>query len=152
MKNLIEILSEKPFPGKPLSTGAAAKMRVQQIDNAGRALKFTEDMGVVMELKCSAENLVDGLEKPVLGLVWGIMRTFMKFGNEDSKMKASDALLGWVKNQVVGYKNRAFEWFMPFLPIARPGNSNGPSASIPRFPCTVKPVLIRIVAKVHYIR
>jgi hypothetical protein len=29
----------------------------------------------------------------------------MKFGNEDNKMKASDALLMWVKNQTHGYKN-----------------------------------------------
>lgn len=72
LKNLIEILSEKPFPGKPLTVGP--KLRVQQIDNASRALKFAEDSGVVMELKCSAENLCDGTEKQVLGLVWAIMR------------------------------------------------------------------------------
>jgi hypothetical protein len=80
LKNLIEILSEKPFPDK--KGLAPAKLRVQQIDNAGRALKFATDCGVVMELPCSAENLVDGTEKQVLGLVWAIMRRFMKFGTD----------------------------------------------------------------------
>ncbi len=72
MKNLIEILAEKPFPGKALTV--APKLRVQQIDNASRALAFAESCGVTMELKCSAENLCDGLDKQILGLVWAIMR------------------------------------------------------------------------------
>ncbi len=54
----------------------------------------------------AAENLVDGTEKQVLGMVWAVMRTFMKFGNEeDSKINARDALLAWVKNQTLGYKH-----------------------------------------------
>ncbi len=34
----------------------------------------------------------------MLGLVWGIMRRYLKFGEDDEqKLKASDALLMWVK-------------------------------------------------------
>ena len=36
-----------------------------------------------------------------MGLVWGIMRTFLKFGDdEDSKTSAVDALKMWVRSQV----------------------------------------------------
>ena len=33
-------------------------------------------------------------------MIWGVMRTFLKFGDEDSKMSAQDALKMWCQNQV----------------------------------------------------
>ncbi len=57
---LLESLSEKtctyklnPKPG----------MKMAKIDNCNNALKFLNDVGVVMELKASPENLVDGGER-----------------------------------------------------------------------------------------
>jgi hypothetical protein len=44
-------------------------------------------------------------EKSVLGAIWGIMKTFLKFGDdEDQKTSAVDALQMWVSNQTHGYK------------------------------------------------
>lgn len=102
--SLVEALSEKKCEKK---LQAPAKMRVQQIDNANNALAFTFANGVQLELKPSAENLVDGTEKQVLGLVWGIMRRFLKFSDDDDQEKKHDiqeGLLMWVQNQTAGYK------------------------------------------------
>ena len=84
--------------------------------------------GVQVELKPSAENLVDGDERNILGLIWcaatthsnvtsadvsfsrrGVMRTFLKFdtgddGPDGQKMSAVDALKMWVRIQTAGYK------------------------------------------------
>jgi len=61
-----------------------------------------------MELKCSAENLVDGNEKPILGLVWAIMTRFLKFtDDEEVQLSAEEALLMWVNNQISSYGLKA---------------------------------------------
>jgi hypothetical protein len=39
-------------------------------------------------------------EKQVLGLIWNVMRTFLKFGDDDNKMSAQDSLKMWCQNQV----------------------------------------------------
>jgi hypothetical protein len=118
---LIEALSEKTCTYK---MNPKPNSKMTKIDNCNNALKFLSDCGVVMELKPSAENLVDGgayralclqlrdcaadistggacaEEKQVLGMIWGVMRTFLKFGDEDNKMSAQDALKMWCQNQV----------------------------------------------------
>lgn len=108
--DLMEILSEKSFPGKKF---AHTDVRVKKMDNLGLALKFVWDCGVTMELQPSVENICDGEEKQVLGLVWGIMRKFLKFGDDqdEQKLNARDALLMWVQNQVAGYPGVAVENF-----------------------------------------
>jgi len=104
---LIEALSETTFTDK-IDTNP--KMRVHQIDNCRRALDFTFKQGVDMKLKPSADNIVDGAEQQVLGLVWAIMLKFMKLGDEEDEdekhqMKFADALQMWIANQVAGYKD-----------------------------------------------
>lgn len=97
---LLEVLSEQDYPGKI----KASNIRIQRINNAGNALKWCWQLGVHMELKPSPENLVDGDSRQVLGLVWGIMQRFMRFGSDDdeeeSKHSADEALLMWLQNQV----------------------------------------------------
>ncbi len=61
--DLMEVLSERKCEIK--FTNVASKLRVHQIDNAQKALNFVWDSGVVMTLKPSVENLVDGDERSV---------------------------------------------------------------------------------------
>lgn len=96
---LLQVLSEKDSGIKGIGPQTA---RMKQIDQASRALKFVEECGVDQKLKTSPENLVDGLEQPILALIWAIMLKFLKFSDDDdeSKLSAEDALLMWVSNQV----------------------------------------------------
>ena len=56
---LLEVLSEKTCPYKLLPKEKLG-LRVNKIDNCNNALKFVFDCKVQLELKPSAENLVDG--------------------------------------------------------------------------------------------
>jgi hypothetical protein len=100
---LVESLSEQKLTGKPIKP---TTVRVQQIDNANRALEFTWAQKVKMELPASAENIVDKDEKQILGLVWAVMTRFLKFteGDDEDQLSAEEALLMWVRNQVAPYK------------------------------------------------
>jgi len=99
---LVEVLSEQKIGGKPIK---ATTTRVQQIDNANRALSHAWAQKVHMELPCSAENVVDKNEKQILGLLWAIMIRFLKFNEDEAESRgAEEALLMWVKNQVAPYK------------------------------------------------
>jgi len=101
---LAEVLSEKTYHGPAIKPG---KMRVQNIANADQILKFIYgDCGVVMKIKTSAEDLIDGNEKSVLGLIFSIMAKYMKIGDEDDasqSLNAKDALLLWIQNKVHSY-------------------------------------------------
>jgi len=99
---LLEILSDTPFEGKL----KPAKMRVQQIDNVNVALEWMlgKKVGVKMSLKPSAENVVDGNVKIILGMLWAIMLKFLKIG-DDEELNAQDALLMWLQNQTLEFKN-----------------------------------------------
>jgi len=102
---LLEVLSEKKYEGKIEKN---PKIVAQKIDNASNALKFVfETCGVQMKIKPSAEDLVNGNEKNILGLIWAIMSKYMKFGDEEDgpQLSARDALLLWVQNKLVGYEN-----------------------------------------------
>lgn len=95
---LMEILSEKPCPFK-LKTGNIQRM--QQMDNCNNALKFiTTTCGI--KSTCSAENLVDGEPKAVLGLLWAIMSTYLKFQDDDEgpALSVKDSLIMWFQNQM----------------------------------------------------
>lgn len=100
---LVEALSENKMGGKPLKENE--KGRIQMMSATKRALDFCWDQGVMIKLKPSPENLVDKDERAILGLVWGIMQRFLKFGDDDEeqKLSAEDALLMWAKNQTKSY-------------------------------------------------
>lgn len=101
---LLEVLSEKEFQNWKKIQGGS---RMKQIDACGQALQFLQECGVEMKTKTSAENLVDGTELPVMGMVWAIMLKFMKLDDgEDDGTKPvafSDALKMWIQNQVQSY-------------------------------------------------
>lgn len=98
---LLEVLSEKKYEGKL----AVAKVRSQTLDNATNALNFLKSCGIAMKQPPSAENIVDGSERDILGLVWAIMLKYLKFGDEEDgeQLNAKDALLMWVQNKTTGY-------------------------------------------------
>jgi len=106
---LMEVLSEKTFTKKAAKD---PKMRVQKIENVNLALAFIYESGVTMQLKPSAENIVDGNKTQILGLLWAIMKKYMVF-DEDSEGKAElsakDSLQMWITNQVSGYKGVKIE-------------------------------------------
>jgi len=97
--HLLEILSEVKCDKKI----EPQTIRVKQIDNANRALEFMKKVEVKMTLSPSPENLVDGNEKIMLGMLWAIMSKFLKIGDDDD-LNAQDALLMWMQNQVNEYK------------------------------------------------
>jgi len=101
--HLVEVLTEKPYTGKPIKLG---KMRVQLVAAANEVLKFIYASGVQMKIKTSAEDLVDGDEKNVLALVFSILLKFMKIGDDEDgpQLSAKDALLMWVQNKTSGYE------------------------------------------------
>src|SRR3989338_8264830 len=104
LMSLVEALSEKPYDGKPIKP---SKARVQNIDNVNNILAYIWASGVQVKIKPSAENILDGDERAVLGLVWAIMLKFMKIGDDDDgaeTLNAKDALLMWVQNKTTGYK------------------------------------------------
>jgi len=108
---LLEVLSEKKYEGKMEKN---IKNIAQKIDNANNALRFLFDTcKVEMKIKPSAEDLVNGNEKNVLGLLWAIMSKYMKFGDDEEggQLSARDALLLWVQNKLSTYDNVKIENF-----------------------------------------
>lgn len=66
-----------------------------------------------MKVKPSAEQLVDADEKPVLALVWTIMLKHIKIADPDTAEieNARDALLAWIKKELVSYPEVPIESF-----------------------------------------
>ena len=61
----------------------APKLRAQKLDGANLALQFLYKLKIEMELKPSPENIIDQDEKLILGLIWGLMRKFVRFSDDD---------------------------------------------------------------------
>lgn len=101
--HLVEVLTEKPYTGKPIKLG---KMRVQLVAAANEVLNYIYASGVQMKIKTSAEDLINGDEKNVLALVFSILLKFMKIGDDEDgpQLSAKDALLMWVQNKTAGYE------------------------------------------------
>jgi len=111
---LLEALSEKPFQNwKKIQTGS----RMKQIDACGQALAFLKECGVDMKTPPSSENIVDGTETPVMGMIWAIMLKFMKLDDDEDDgpaMTFQDALKMWIANQVASYELKVDNWTKSF--------------------------------------
>lgn len=68
---LVEILSEQQCKAK---LHASPRFKAQILENVAHGLQFCWDCGVTMALKPSRENLYDGDEPAVLGLIWALVR------------------------------------------------------------------------------
>jgi len=99
--DLLEIMSGKSFPDKKPK---ATKVRIQQIDNCVSALNFAKTQcGIKSD--CAAVNLVDGLEKPLMSLIFQIIIKYMKLDDEEDAASTDvrEALILWLKNKTQGY-------------------------------------------------
>jgi len=108
--NLLEAMSGQKY-GKPLK---AAKMRIQQIENAKNALDFVNSLGVdLSKIRASAEDIVDGKEKIVLALVFQVIIKYLKFdeGDESKAIDVREALNLWLHNKTQGYKHVSIQDF-----------------------------------------
>lgn len=102
--DLIEVLSGKPYPDKK-KPAPNPKAKIQKIDNCSKALSFAKSVGI--KSQTSPEDLVEGNEKLVLGLVFQIIIKYMKFEDEEENPSGDvkEALMLWLKNRTAGYNN-----------------------------------------------
>lgn len=106
---LMEVLSDRKYTGKMEKN---FKMRVQKIDNINNALAFVWNCGVQTKVKPSAENLADGEERSVLGLIWAIMSQYLKIVDENGQqLNAKEALLEWCQSKTASYPEVKIENF-----------------------------------------
>ncbi|XP_076029013.1 spectrin beta chain, non-erythrocytic 5 kst isoform X3 [Oratosquilla oratoria] len=103
---LLEIISGEKL-GKPNN----GKMRVHKIENVNKSLAFLHTK-VRLE-SIGAEDIVDGNQRLILGLIWTIILRFqiqeieidVDEENESSEKKsAKDALLLWCQRKTAGYR------------------------------------------------
>jgi Ca2+-binding EF-hand superfamily protein len=83
---------------------AAPKMRIQKIENVGRALKFIEERGVKLA-SISAESIVDSNRTLTLGMIWTIILRFAISDLSEEGLSAKQGLLLWVQKKTAGYKD-----------------------------------------------
>jgi Ca2+-binding EF-hand superfamily protein len=104
---LIEVLSGHSMPNKDRKVNIAfkSKGRIQQVNSCAEAINWAlaAEQGVKITLKPSAENLVDALEVPVLGMVWNVIYSYLNVGDDDDRLSATEALLKWVRRETAGY-------------------------------------------------
>ena len=122
---LLEIIS-----GERLGRPASGQMRIHKLENVNRCLKFLINEGGLKIENISAEDIVDGNEKLILGLLWSIIRRFyikdiqvyipdvsiedeidgreleqrnQQINKPESSMK--EALVLWCQRRIKGYKH-----------------------------------------------
>jgi len=95
--HLLELLARQDMDFKFYKN---PKLRIHMIENCNMCLKWLKTHDVP-NVTISAENLVDGDTKMVLGFCWVLLRHF-RFGL-DRDTSFEDALLKWVKEQLVDY-------------------------------------------------
>jgi Ca2+-binding EF-hand superfamily protein len=105
---LIEVLSGKPYSDKKPT---AAKTKIQALDNCNKAMAFAKNVGV--KSQTSAENIVEGNEKLILGFIFQIILKYMKFEDDEDNPSGDvkEALMLWLKNKTAGYNNVNIENF-----------------------------------------
>jgi hypothetical protein len=95
--HLLELLARQDMDFKFYKT---PKLKIHMIENGNLCLKWLKTHDVP-NVTISAENIVDGDTKMILGFCWVLLRHF-RFGL-DKDTSFEDALLKWVKEQLVDY-------------------------------------------------
>lgn len=97
--HLLECLS-----GDPLGRYAAQpKLRVQKFENANTALNFIKNRGIQMT-NIGAEDVVDGNQKLILGLIWTLILRFTISDINAEGMTAKEGLLLWCQRKTACYE------------------------------------------------
>lgn len=99
---LLEILS-----GESIASVGRGKLRINKIENVGKALSFLQHKKVNLE-NIGAEDIVDGSPRLTLGLLWTVILRFqiqdIEVEDESSEKKsAKAALLLWCQRKTAGY-------------------------------------------------
>ncbi|CAM0512883.1 unnamed protein product, partial [Fasciola hepatica] len=101
---LLELLS-----GKLLAEPHQSHMRIHQLENVSKALRFLCAQGARIE-NLGAQDIVDGNPRLTLGLIWTIILHFqvqtitLKESDETGEVRhARDALLLWCQLKTAGY-------------------------------------------------
>jgi len=100
LANLLEVISEESlgkFDKNP-------KMRIQQVENVGKSLKFISEHGVKLA-GIGAEEIVDGNVKMTLGMIWTIILRFAIAGLSEEGLSAKEGLLLWCRRKTEPYDN-----------------------------------------------
>jgi spectrin beta len=114
---LLEILS-----GESIASVGRGKLRINKIENVGKALAFLQQKKVNLE-NIGAEDIVDGSPRLTLGLLWTVILRFqiqdIEVEDESSEKKsAKAALLLWCQRKTAGYVCTAsYEMQASFLVI-----------------------------------
>jgi hypothetical protein len=95
--HLLELLARQDMDFKFYKT---PKLKIHMIENCNQSIKWLKTHDVP-NVTISAENVVDGDTKMILGFCWVLLRHF-RFGL-DKDTSFEDALLKWVKEQLVDY-------------------------------------------------
>eukprot|EP00045_Choanoeca_perplexa_P017689 m.262360 g.262360 ORF g.262360 m.262360 type:complete len:2501 (-) comp17606_c1_seq1:822-8324(-) len=95
-----EKVEKMRIPNKP---GKRKLMRIHMIENVDRALRFIKDHNVKLE-SIGGQDIVDGNDRLILGLIWTIILRFQisEIEGEDAK-SAKEALLRWCQRKTAGY-------------------------------------------------
>ncbi|KAI6772340.1 hypothetical protein HG530_003298 [Fusarium avenaceum] len=96
--HLLECLSHESlgrYASKP-------KLRVQKFENANLALDFVKSRGIQMT-NIGAEDVVDGNQKIVLGLIWTLILRFTISDISEEGMSAKEGLLLWCQRKTACY-------------------------------------------------
>ncbi|KAK0410555.1 hypothetical protein QR680_005192 [Steinernema hermaphroditum] len=107
----LEIIS-----GEKLGRANRGRMRVQKIENLNKCLDFLKRKKIQLE-NIGAEDILDGNERLILGLIWTIILRFTIEnieidGKETGERKhAKEALLLWCQRKTAGYPNVKVENF-----------------------------------------
>jgi hypothetical protein len=77
-------------------------MRLQKIENVNKALQFIKNRGVGLT-NIGAEDIVDGNEKLILGLIWSIILRFSIASISEEGLTAKEGLLLWCQRRTAPY-------------------------------------------------
>ena len=117
---LTEILSGQDFgPKRP----KPSTQKIHRVDAAKQCIDFMKKCKIKVD--ASAENIIDGNEIMVLGLVFQVIIKYMKFDDDDDTSgDVKEALKLWLNNRTAGYKSVKIENFtksfhngLPFLAL-----------------------------------
>ena len=97
--HILEILSEQSL-GR---YAAAPKLRVQKFENVNVCLDFIRSQGIQIH-NIGAEDIVDGNQKIILGLIWTLISRFTISDIGEGTVKAKEGLLLWLQRKTAHYE------------------------------------------------
>jgi len=100
LMRILEGCMDKPYPGTKMKK---AKMKIQKIENITRGFKFMAENDVKL-VNIGPEDVHDGNEKLILGLIWTLIAKFTisVLATDGTKGSAKEILLFWLNSQLNG--------------------------------------------------